>query len=251
VERTVGAFPSNGLPESGRSIRRLLSELSTAGRLPAGTSAHIRARGIGVVLGGRPVLSEVDVTVSHRSRMAVVGENGGGKTTLLRVLSGDLVPDKGRVERAGTAGPVHQSLGVHAGETVGTLVAESVRLPRLALRALDAATAALPVQRMSQGQRRRLHLALCLAEQPDLLILDEPTNHLSSPLVDELTAALRGTPAAVVVATHDRQMLADLASWPSLSIAAVPGTGLSADPCHRSVAARQVEPDDAAQDEHD
>ncbi|MBF8189550.1 ABC-F family ATP-binding cassette domain-containing protein [Nonomuraea sp. K274] len=124
-------------------MQELLAELSTTGRLPAGTSAHLAARGIRVVLGGRPVLSDVDVTVSHRSRLAVVGENGRGKTTLLRLLSGDLAPDDGQVERVGTVGVVHQSLRAHAGETVGTLVAESVHVSHLALHALDRAAAGL------------------------------------------------------------------------------------------------------------
>ncbi|WP_225853391.1 hypothetical protein [Micromonospora sp. AMSO1212t] len=68
--------------------------------------------------------------------------------------------------------------------------------------------------------QRQLNLALRLAERPDLLILDEPTNHLSAPLVDDLTAALLTTRAAVVVATHDRQMLHDLAAWPTLPLTA-------------------------------
>ena len=51
-----------------------------------------------------------------------------------------------------------------------------------------------------------------------MLVLDEPTNHLSVGLVDELTAALRTTSAAVVVATHDRRMRADLADWPRLEL---------------------------------
>ncbi len=51
-----------------------------------------------------------------------------------------------------------------------------------------------------------------------MLVLDEPTNHLSIGLVDELTAALRATSAAVVVATHDRRMRADLADWPELTL---------------------------------
>lgn len=71
---------------------------------------------------------------------------------------------------------------------------------------------------MSQGQQRRLHLALCLAARPALLILDEPTNHLSSTLVDGLTEALVTASCAVVVATHDRQLLRDLSSWPALAL---------------------------------
>ena len=71
-----------------------------------------------------------------------------------------------------------------------------------------------PVTRMSQGQQRRLDLAVKLAGRPNLIIFDEPTNHLSATLVDELTEAIRGTGAAIVLATHDRQLLRDLADWP-------------------------------------
>ena len=83
---------------------------------------------------------------------------------------------------------------------------------------LGSDTAGTAVSRLSQGQQRRLHLALCLAEEPDLLILDEPTNHLSLALVDALTAALNTASCAVVVATHDRQLLRDLSDWPTLAL---------------------------------
>ena len=76
------------------------------------------------------------------------------------------------------------------------------------------------MSRLSQGQQRRLHLALCLAEAPDLLLLDEPTNHLSAGLVDDLTEAMHQATCALVVATHDRQLLHDLAGWPGLHIEA-------------------------------
>jgi macrolide transport system ATP-binding/permease protein len=106
---------------------------------------------------------------------------------------------------------------------VGRLVAggtirdgEAVALGTLGL--LDREAMRTPVARMSEGQRRRLHLALALAGRPHLIVLDEPTNHLSAALVDELTAALEATGAAVVVATHDRQMLRDLATWPRLDL---------------------------------
>jgi macrolide transport system ATP-binding/permease protein len=57
-----------------------------------------------------------------------------------------------------------------------------------------------------------------LAGCPHVLLLDEPTNHLSATLVDELTEALAATAAAVVIATHDRQLLRDTASWPRLAL---------------------------------
>ncbi|MDO5634857.1 MAG: ABC-F family ATP-binding cassette domain-containing protein [Micrococcus sp.] len=77
-----------------------------------------------------------------------------------------------------------------------------------------------PVGRLSQGQQARLHLGMALIERPHVLLLDEPTNHLSPALVDEMTEALQVTEQAVVVVTHDRQMLADLADWPRVELRA-------------------------------
>src|SRR5690625_1059310 len=75
-----------------------------------------------------------------------------------------------------------------------------------------------PLRELSMGQQRRLELALVLASRPHVLLLDEPTNHLSIRLVEELTEALETTGAAVVLATHDRQMLRDTEHWPRLEL---------------------------------
>ena len=85
---------------------------------------------------------------------------------------------------------------------------------------LTAEAADTPVGRLSQGQQARLHLAMVLIERPHVLLLDEPTNHLSPALVDEMTEALQVTEQAVVVVTHDRQMLRDLSDWPRLELTA-------------------------------
>ena len=76
------------------------------------------------------------------------------------------------------------------------------------------------VGELSMGQQRRLDLALVLAARPHVLLLDEPTNHLSIALVDELTEALGATQAAVVISSHDRQLLRDVADWPSIDLSA-------------------------------
>ncbi|WP_226967204.1 ATP-binding cassette domain-containing protein [Streptomyces phaeolivaceus] len=87
-----------------------------------------------------------------------------------------------------------------------------------ALGPLTSRDAGKPVADLSTGQQRRLDLAPALATRPHVLLLDEPTNHLSIALVDELTDALHATDAAVVVATHDRQLRRDIHGWPRLPL---------------------------------
>ncbi|MQS04346.1 ATP-binding cassette domain-containing protein, partial [Streptomyces alkaliterrae] len=109
----------------------------------AGGSAHVRADGVTVRRGSRTVLNDVSVTVSARSRLAVVGENGRGKTTLLHLLAGLVTPDEGTVRRTGTLGLARQELSARDGETVGTLTSEALAPSLAALAALDEATLAL------------------------------------------------------------------------------------------------------------
>lgn len=109
----------------------------------AGGSAHIRAERVTGTRASRRVLSDASVTVSARSRIAVVGENGRGKTTLPHVLAGLLTPDAGTVQRSGTIGPARQEPAARGGETVGTLTSAALAASNTALEALDAATAAL------------------------------------------------------------------------------------------------------------
>ncbi|MFY1693378.1 ABC-F family ATP-binding cassette domain-containing protein [Plantactinospora sp. WMMB782] len=232
------------------------TDLAWGGRLPAGDRAHVRADGVRVVLGGRVVLADVSVTVSARSRLAVVGENGRGKTTLLHVLAGLVSPDQGTVDRVGTVGVARQSLEARGGETVGSLVRGAVRDSEQALRALDDAATALsegrrgadeaysaaldaatrldawdaqrrvdvalagldactdrerPLATLSVGQRYRVRLACLLGARHDLLLLDEPTNHLDADSLAFLTGRLRQHPGGVVVVTHDRTLLQDVA----------------------------------------
>ncbi|SCG51029.1 AAA domain-containing protein, putative AbiEii toxin, Type IV TA system [Micromonospora zamorensis] len=122
---------------------------------------------------------------------------------------------------AGSADAAQRSANL--ADLANTAAARAVSLGALGL--LDSAARRTPVGRMSQGQQRRLDLALALAGRPTLILLDEPTNHLSSALADELTAAIRDTGAAVVVATHDRQLLRDLADWPRLRVGDSPTPG--------------------------
>ncbi|WP_433795847.1 ATP-binding cassette domain-containing protein [Actinoplanes sp. CA-252034] len=218
--------------------------------------AHLRADGITVRLGARLVLDRVSVTVSAGSRLAVVGENGRGKTTLLHVLAGLIVPDGGTVQRAGTIGLAAQALHVRPGDTVGSLTSAALLESRtalndlekaagdlaagragaddryaaaleaagrldawdaerrvdIALEALDACTdRARELGTLSVGQRYRVRLACLLGAHHDLLLLDEPTNHLDAAGLAFLTARLRAHPGGIVLVSHDRQLLRDVA----------------------------------------
>lgn len=196
---------------------------------------QLRAHGVAVE--GR-LAGPVDLTLDGGDRLLVTGPNGAGKSTLLAVLAGSLEPTHGHVRAAEGARIVQvtqetarQDPGLTAHEVharhVGRLVAggalrDAEAVPLGALGLLDSEAMRTPVGRMSQGQQRRLDLALALAGRPGLILLDEPTNHLSSALIDELTEALRDTSASVVVATHDRQLRRDLAHWPRLEVGEPP-----------------------------
>lgn len=111
--------------------------------LPAGSRAHIRLSGVSATLGDRTVLSGVDLTLSAGSTLAVVGENGRGKTTLLRILAGTLGPDSGTASRLGTTGTVEQHLDASGSRTVGDAVSREIRASLTALQALEQATEAM------------------------------------------------------------------------------------------------------------
>ncbi|MGW4490298.1 ABC-F family ATP-binding cassette domain-containing protein [Amycolatopsis sp. NPDC004368] len=161
-----------------------------------------------LVVPGRLHLDHLDV--DGTTRLLVTGGNGAGKSTLLSVLAGRLAP---------TSGTVHFGPGVRVG-----LLEQDVAFPDPAQQAhavyratlgedapplshlgvLSPRDLARPVGELSVGQRRRLALAVLLADPPDVLLLDEPTNHISLTLAEELSAALGEAPGAVVLASHDR-----------------------------------------------
>ena len=143
-----------------------------------------------LAFGGPPVLDGVSLSISKGLRAALTGRNGEGKSTLMKVIAGDLEPDGGEIVRAPGLKTVYVSQEVPAD------------------RPGDPAFNAL-----SGGRRRRSILEAALMSRPDLLLLDEPTNHLDMETIDWLEGMLRRQrDLAVLVVTHDRRFLKRVAT---------------------------------------
>jgi ATP-binding cassette subfamily F protein 3 len=168
---------------------------------------------------GQPVLSHIDLRLDPDDRVALLGRNGNGKTTLARLLSSHLPLMEGKLT-AGSKVRVgyfsqHQVEELHADGTplqhmtriMGNVKPGAVR-SQLARFGFSGEKAMVEVQKLSGGERARLALALITREAPHLLILDEPTNHLDVDAREALVQALNDYGGAVVVVSHDAHMLA-------------------------------------------
>ena len=164
-----------------------------------------------VSIAGR--LGPTSLHLDSRSRLLVTGANGSGKSTLLAVLAGHLEPESGTIaapRRLHVALLSQEPLARDLAQSARTAYASAVgtdraqRTPLATFGLIAGRDADRPVGSLSVGQRRRLDLAILLADPPDVLLLDEPTNHLSLLMVTELEQTLPQYPGAVVVASHDR-----------------------------------------------
>ena len=176
----------------------------------------VELQGVGVELGGTPVLAGIDLTVLRGERVGVVGENGAGKSVLLRVLAGELPPSEGE-RKAGpsirfgrlaqdrrpddpNATPlelVRRAAPISEGEAVSRLMKflfayEQVRRP---------------LHTLSGGEWTRLQLLMLMLEGANCLLLDEPTNHLDIESVEMLESALESFDGTAVFVSHDRYFL--------------------------------------------
>jgi len=168
--------------------------------------------------GVRPLLTDVSLGISVGERIGVVGRNGDGKTTLLRLLTGLEEPDGGRVsrQRGLLVGYLQQGDELDDTHTVreavlGGLADHEWAADPSTREVVDVLLADVTLDRavvgLSGGERRRCSLAALLLGTHDLVVLDEPTNHLDVEAVAWLAQHMAARPSALVVVTHDRWFL--------------------------------------------
>jgi ATP-binding cassette, subfamily F, member 3 len=167
---------------------------------------------------GRPVLRRVTLRIDNDDRIALLGANGNGKSTLTKLISGRLSPSEGRITRADRLAVAyfaqHQldelDPAASACDHVRALMRDA---PEARIRARAGAigfsgeAADTPVASLSGGEKSRLLLGLACFDAPHLVVLDEPTNHLDVDSRAALIESINGFAGAVILVSHDRYLL--------------------------------------------
>ncbi|WP_406710129.1 ABC-F family ATP-binding cassette domain-containing protein [Trueperella pyogenes] len=177
---------------------------------------------VGVSLGSRPILGGLNLSLEDGSRIGIVGPNGGGKSTLLKLMTRALEPDTGRVTmKSGTRFAVlSQADSLDPNQTVRDAIhgkadtfewASDARIREVHAGLIPDVAMDRLLGELSGGQRRRVALAATLVRDADVVVLDEPTNHLDIEGVTYLASYLgerfANGQGALVVVTHDRWFL--------------------------------------------
>jgi ATP-binding cassette subfamily F protein 3 len=170
-----------------------------------------------------PALLDVSLEVERGQKIALIGHNGGGKSTLLRILAGEVEPSEGSVHWAERA-----KCGYYAQHQDESLKPDSTVLESVRESAMDQADGALRgilgrflfssddvyklVRMLSGGEKSRVALAKFLVQPNNVLLLDEPTNHLDAATRDELLGALREYDGTIICASHDQAIVEEIAT---------------------------------------
>ncbi len=185
------------------------------------TRKLLQFRGVSKSLGGRSLFSDVNLVLSPGDKLGVLGANGAGKSTMLKLITGDLMPDGGEVSRADRLNVV--VFDQHREQLNPTITlrralspmgdnltwrGQSMHVTGWASKFLfHAEQLDLPVMSLSGGEQSRVLLANLMLKPADVLVLDEPTNDLDIPTLEVLEESLETFAGAIVLVTHDRHML--------------------------------------------
>jgi ATP-binding cassette subfamily F protein uup len=174
-------------------------------------------QGVGLTLGGKPLIESADLSVERGDRICLVGRNGSGKSTLLKIATGEIEPDRGKrfFQPDATVRYLPQEPDLSGYADVFSYVIAGLGPSDADYRAhylLDqlGLTGSEKPENLSGGEARRAALARTLAPEPDILLLDEPTNHLDLPAIEWLESELASLRSALVLISHDRRFLQNL-----------------------------------------
>ena len=191
----------------------------------AGTGRQTRkllvATGIAKSMGGRELFSEIELTLTPGTKLGLLGPNGSGKSVLLRTLSGEHTPDSGTIVEADGLRKVMFEQGRTAldpNQTLRKSLSPNGDIVNLHGRQIHVVAWAkqflfkeeqldLMVGSLSGGEQARVRMAQMMVRPADLLLLDEPTNDLDIPALEVLEETLDEFPGALVIVSHDRELL--------------------------------------------
>jgi ATP-binding cassette subfamily F protein 2 len=226
-EKTLARMIESGLTERVQADHVLRLSFNDPGELPP---PHLQFNMVTFAYPGReqPLFRGLDIGVDLDSRVAIVGANGTGKSTLLKLMVGDLVPTDGMVKRHQhlRLGWYHQHLAEtldleltplkHMTDSFPTAGDGPASLEQLMRRALgrfgiSGALQTSPMRILSDGMKSRVALAWIAFKNPHVLLLDEPTNHLDLETIDSLAAAINDFPGGLVLVSHDFRLINQVA----------------------------------------